>query len=370
MHKRNIFQVPLLLVLAFGGVAVCDKIVDIAIGLPLDDAYIFKRYALNLAAGLGFSFNPGEPSLGCSSYLWTVLLAGLVKVFGKEHYFVIAQATGIFFTACAVYLLLRLILDYTGSWLMVLAGTFLAWLSSITFMNALSGMESGLFSFLVMLNIAELSKYQNSRIRGAFKMGVLAGLTFLTRPEGLYFAGAIGFILFFKFFKSTKFAFFQMIIFALGFAVLAGPYVYWLRHNFHQLLPYTVLAKIYSSDPNLLNRDLTRRFSDGLGFLVSGWYLLVSPWKVAGYILGGFAFLGLFYAGLELLKKEGNAALALIAGWGFLPFAYGYGFPVTPHFGGYYQRYICSVWLVMVLLGLVTANRAYLLVLPRFARLG
>jgi hypothetical protein len=106
-----------------------------------------------------------------------------------------------------------------------------------------------------------------------------------------------------------------------------------------------------------------------MGFLLAGWYLLVMPWKIVGYILGGFSLLGIAFAAREFFKKEGNAALVLMSGWMFLPFAYGYGFAVTPHFGGYYQRYISSVWLVIILLGLLTMNKVYLL-LPRIIRIG
>ena len=44
-------------------------------GFPLDDAYIHLVYARNLAAGHGFAFNVGEPSIGTTSPLWTLLLA-------------------------------------------------------------------------------------------------------------------------------------------------------------------------------------------------------------------------------------------------------------------------------------------------------
>jgi len=42
---------------------------------PLDDTYIHLVYAKNLAQGLGFSFNSGEPSIGTTSPLWVIFLA-------------------------------------------------------------------------------------------------------------------------------------------------------------------------------------------------------------------------------------------------------------------------------------------------------
>jgi len=360
----------MLLVLAFLGWAVCARIAGSAVGLPLDDAYIFKRYALNLASGLGFSFNPHEPSLGCSSFLWTVLLAGLVKIFGRENYFALAQTAGIFFTAMSLYLMLRLLLDYTSSWLLVFTGALLAWFSSVTFMNAVSGMESGLFSFLVLLNIYEFQKYQSGKTKGALKMGALSGLAFLTRPEGLYFAAAIGCLLLWQFFRQSRLKFFQLLIFALGFLVLAGPYLWWLHHTFHQFLPYTFLAKIMISKPDILTRGMGQKISDGFELLLTGWHQLILPWCKLGWLLGFFALCGVGYAAIEFCRKQGNVPLALIAGWMFLPFAYGYKFPVTPLFGGYYQRYISSVWLVMVLLGLLALHKIYMAGMPKLGRMG
>ena len=42
---------------------------------PFDDSYITFRYSLNLAAGHGFVFNVGDPVLGTTTPLWTLVLA-------------------------------------------------------------------------------------------------------------------------------------------------------------------------------------------------------------------------------------------------------------------------------------------------------
>jgi len=46
---------------------------ELGLGMPIDDAYIFKRYAENIAAGNGYSFNPGEVSFGGTSVIWPVV---------------------------------------------------------------------------------------------------------------------------------------------------------------------------------------------------------------------------------------------------------------------------------------------------------
>src|ERR1700726_453708 len=43
----------------------------------VDDAYIFLRYAENLARGVGAVFNEGERVEGFSSVSWTLMLAGV-----------------------------------------------------------------------------------------------------------------------------------------------------------------------------------------------------------------------------------------------------------------------------------------------------
>ena len=356
----------LLLLIAFSGLWLCAEIKFLAQGLPIDDAYIFKRYSVNLAEGAGFSFNPDEPSLGCSSFLWAVLLAGLVKIFGKESYYLIAQWSGMIFTMLGIWLLLKMILKHTQGLLTVLAGGFFAWFSSITFMNSISGMENGLFAFLVMTNIYYFDESQKPGAGSGFKLGILAGLAFLTRPEGIYFLIAMIIIWFFSLFRKERISFSWIFFYLIGFALMGFPYLYWLKHHFHQWLPYTYLAKIYSTDPGFLERSFERKIFDGANFLVYGWWLIIKPWKIVGILVFLSAIIGLFYALWGFFRKDKEWSLTKAGGWLFLPFVYGYSFPVPPHFGGYYQRYISSVWLVMILLSIVGMDKIYNQFFARF----
>jgi hypothetical protein len=45
-------------------------------GFPLDDAWIHQVYARNLVLHREWAFNPGQPSGGSTSPLWSLLLAG------------------------------------------------------------------------------------------------------------------------------------------------------------------------------------------------------------------------------------------------------------------------------------------------------
>ena len=42
--------------------------------LPIDDAYIHLQFIKNWALGYGLCFNPGEFSLGCTSYLYVAIM--------------------------------------------------------------------------------------------------------------------------------------------------------------------------------------------------------------------------------------------------------------------------------------------------------
>ncbi len=62
------------LLLAFQAVAYCR--------ISTDDAFIFYRYAANIAAGRGYVFNAGERVLGTTSPLYTLMLAAAQRLFG------------------------------------------------------------------------------------------------------------------------------------------------------------------------------------------------------------------------------------------------------------------------------------------------
>ncbi len=347
------------LAIAFLGAWICVELIKSAAGLPIDDAYIFKRYALNLASGFGFSFNPGSPSFGCSSFLWALLLAALVKIFGPNHYSAIAQWAGIIFTCLAVWYLLKLVRLYTKSfWLMLLAG-FLAWLSATTFMNAVSGMESGLFSCLVMLTLYRFAKMEDRDSLNGLLVGLSSGLAFLTRPEALFFPITISLICIYQLLRGNKSAALRLFTYAIGFGAFALPFLVWLKSRFHQFLPFTYLAKIFSADPEILQRPLTRQFTDGIGSFLEGSGALLGGLKLIGWAIAALALISLLYVLIKFIWNPKKGATVLIAGWMLLPFAYGFSFPVSPHFGGYYQRYIASLYLVLILLSLAAFGKIF-----------
>jgi len=327
---------------------------DLGLGFPIDDAYIFRRYALNLAAGHGFSFNPGEISFGCTSLLWPILTAGLVGIFTPASYNAIAFCLGggfyVLFCAGAGWV----VLDKTKSpWFALVAGSAMA-LSPLMLMNSIGGMETPLTIFLVVAIAAALLAEAPRPVL----LGVLFGLVSLSRPEGIYFplglavAWSIARALGDK--RVPAKAVIKTVAVWAAFAVPAYWYVY--AHTGH-LLPSTYLGKIVASNPAALDRAFIERIFHTIVSQASGWIELGVRLRVmAALLAAGIAVV----VGTSLigLRRGSSSPWPLIgtlvmAGYLLLPGAYGFFFPVGPAFGGYYVRYIAGVHAAAVVLGLI-----------------
>jgi hypothetical protein len=162
-------------------------------GLPLDDAYIHLVFARNLGGGSGYSFNPGEFSLGFSSPLWVMLLSvlerlgmGLVKGAGFLSLVFFAASTVLLFELVRV----SISRAYDGitptpdkRW--IIAFSLVAGLGMIASGNMLwlagAGMEAMLFLCLGLATILLLHSEKPRPVAG----GVTLGLLLLTRPTGI-----------------------------------------------------------------------------------------------------------------------------------------------------------------------------------------
>jgi len=152
-------------------------------GFPLDDSWIHMRFAQNLAAGHGFSFNPGEPTSTTTSPLWT-LLFGLAYRVTREYVltaaalnWLICVLTALTASALATTLVPRR--EFGAAVALVVAATIpLPWL-------ALSGMEPPLFMWLSVLGILLHVRLRKTRGLRALSPTVVFGLAAVARPEGL-----------------------------------------------------------------------------------------------------------------------------------------------------------------------------------------
>ena len=144
-------------------------------GLPLDDSWIHLHFARNIAEGAGFAYNPGSPVAGSTAPLWTLLLAGAVRVAGAGQW--TAKILGIACTLGAAVIIRRVAHGLGASRAIgLLAATALVWMGPIAW-GALSGMEVSLASLLIA---AALLAHLSDR---APWTALFAALAVLARPE-------------------------------------------------------------------------------------------------------------------------------------------------------------------------------------------
>ncbi len=123
-----------------------------SLGFPLDDAWIHRTYARNLAHTGQMSYVPGQPSAGSTSPLWTILLSiGYLLRLDYRLWTYFLGAVGLALTAWTAYRLAhRLFPDQL--WAAPLTGLFCALEWHLTW-AAFSGMETILFTWLALLTM-------------------------------------------------------------------------------------------------------------------------------------------------------------------------------------------------------------------------
>jgi arabinofuranosyltransferase len=247
-----------------------------------DDAYISFRYARNLAEHGQLVFNLGERVEGYTNFLWTVLLAGGIKL-GVSPVLssrVLGLVFGILTLAVAVRLSLTLDRDRPSRWHLVaplglaVTGAFACWCSG--------GLETQLFTFLVFLAferlIAEVAEGTGATSAVCFALAAM------TRPEGMLLFGAA--VLFRWIVTVTREWRFlprrHEVIWAAIFVVLFLPYYAWRWRYYGWPFPNTFYVKT-SGGPGtwLLGAYYLRRFAEDYGvfFLV---LLGVCAWPLRG----------------------------------------------------------------------------------------
>jgi 4-amino-4-deoxy-L-arabinose transferase-like glycosyltransferase len=156
----------------------------------IDDAFITFRYSRNLVEGQGFVYNPGVHTLGTTTPLFTLVMAAVSAVTGREDFPWYAIAVSALADAATAALLYRLARRLTGEdFIAALPG--LLWAvspRSVTF--AIGGMET---SVAVLWMVGAAWWYVNAEMgrgRGVL-IGLFAALGFLTRIDSLIWIGPL-----------------------------------------------------------------------------------------------------------------------------------------------------------------------------------
>ena len=319
-------------------------------GLPIDDAYIFLQYAKNLAAGAGFSFNPGETSFGCTSLVWPLLLAAGRRLTGADP-IALALFFGAVLFALAAGGTAALVGARTGkTWPALAAGVLVA-ASPTLVMNAVSGMETPLTMALLVLYAALVTADRPRPLA----LGIVAGAMTLNRPESLYFGPGAALLWLGAMAIQRRIQWRPLLWLLLPWALLCVPAAALIHARTGGFLPTTYMGKMIAGGPDALERGLPVRLLFAALSLGDGWWKLRRPLgPLAPALLAGILFAA-WRAAAGLRRAEVPAG----SGWGrlvlfgylFLPAAYGFFFPVHPPFGGYYFRYIAPVVIAGTLLG-------------------
>lgn len=181
--SRGIPRVLLACMLIVAGLAVALRV------LPqprtIDDAFITFRYARNIVEGNGFVYNPGVRTLGTTTPLYTLLMAGISALTGSEAYPWFALIANALADAITAALLALLAWRVTGRVIAaaIVGALWAASPMSVTF--AVGGMET---SVAVLWMVAAATAYVYGR--GAW-MAAFAALGVLTRIDALLWAGPL-----------------------------------------------------------------------------------------------------------------------------------------------------------------------------------
>ena len=145
-----------------------------------DDSFITLRYAQNLAEGHGLVFNPNERVEGFTSFLWTVMLAGMY-ILGCDL-LLSARWVGLAFGLITLILAYRLVLACSDrqvpSFMAAFVPLALASNGSFACWSA-SGMETMLYICLIVASFLTV-------ISGNIILSALLAIALvLTRPEGV-----------------------------------------------------------------------------------------------------------------------------------------------------------------------------------------
>jgi len=213
----------------------------------IDDAFITFRYAKNLYSYQQMVFNVGEiPVEGYSNFLWVLLMTVSFPL--NLDPIVFSKISGMIFSHFSVYILYKLafLLNKSEKFsnfvilFYVLTPNIALW--------SVGGLETSLFSFLLLISvyffIIDISKRKNK----PFKISPLFFVMLsLTRHEGLIVFGLTCAFFMFLLFNNRKISkiqkLYQLFNFAVFFMIFYAPYFLWRVFYYNNILPHTFSAK-------------------------------------------------------------------------------------------------------------------------------
>lgn len=280
-----------------------------------DDAYITFRYARNLARGQGFVYNMEEKVQGTTTPLYTLLMVPGVALFGPEGLPRYAAILNALFDGLGAFFVFFIARRLGGKLPTASAASLLFALSPVNVMYSIAGMETALFTCLLLSAVSLLV------MRRVAFAAVHLSLAVLARPDGLIMA-----VFFWIAVAWTKEWRNKRIL--LPVKVFLAPLVIWLAFSglyFGSFLPHSIAAKqlAYSSDSTIphLALEFLRQGSlalTGIGSLPGFWQWLIPGLPLALFLIGAAEAFRSDPAGLTLGGFPIAYTLAISAGAPFL----------------------------------------------------
>jgi hypothetical protein len=302
------------------------------IGAPLDDVYIHCRYAENLLAGKGYSFNPGHIVSADTSPLWVVLIAfgGLITSH-LDLIAIILSSIAWLLLAPGVYRVARYVFVFEQSF--SIAAGILMLLSPRLLAMALSGMETTFAALLVLIAV-EMHIKSREIVQIRMREATVLGLGIAIRPEFYFLVVIASLDWLYLIFKKKQISIKEIIGYSIPLLV-SGYFVFSIplseRGNF-----------IYHSS---IIQGVGFRFPPDFYYIAKAFFILLeSSWWIILLLL-----LNIFSFSVPRLKGSNTVLVLFII---LLPVAQGFIAPQYRHFG----RYIFPV-LPLVVLSMIALLR-------------
>jgi len=245
-----------------------------------DDAFISYRYAENFSSGHGLVFNPGEKIEGYSNFLW-VMIASFLNILGLSpllsskfiSYFISLLIIFLVFKTSQAFRLNKL----TSS----LCALALSFSSSIAYYS-MSGLETVLYTFLLILGVFLNEKYENKPAqKDLFILYVVLLAVAITRPEGILYLLISSGYHFSKRIITKKGITLKKILMVQFFSFSVYGFLIILRYWYYSdLLPNTFYAKpkgtFVEMEYNAFYTNFTNALLSGSFLLIPIFFLLIS----------------------------------------------------------------------------------------------
>ncbi len=208
---------------------------------PMDDAFISYRYAKYLALGQGLVWNAGERVEGYTNFLWTIFLAGGMKLgIAPERFSVILSFP---FYVAALWMTFRLTLLISGSSFAALAGLLIVGFNRSVYAFSTSGLETTfqMCQFLAIILLIIKMKATGWSVRGTALLSAVLGISLLTRLDAAIPASIAAY----TFYKSNNWKNKGLLIAAIvPVGVLVLPWLSWKMGYYGSILPNSFHVKV------------------------------------------------------------------------------------------------------------------------------